>query len=64
MSMMTCLSAAFVLALVMWFYLIWEKKYRDKAARQAGASTEHQSDAEVNQMDKTDKELPQFRYVY
>lgn len=47
-------------------YLGWENRRRDQldASRDVNEALEHQIRAMVNLMDKTDKEIHQFRYVY
>lgn len=63
---MICLALGFGFALVMRYYLIWENHRRDKAmaSDDDAAIPDAERDYLVNLMDKTDKEITQFRYVY
>lgn len=46
-------------------YLIWENHRRDKTTSTAEVAEFNETqDTMINLMDKTDKEIPQFRYVY
>lgn len=48
-------------------YCIWENRKRDTAAAAVGDLAETGAPVPsppLNLMDKTDRELPQFRYVY
>lgn len=56
---MICLAISAILCIVLRFYLIWENKKRDDA----GDAIEGPSEG-INLSDKTDREIPQFRYIY
>jgi len=66
--MLVCFSFGFFMILVLRFYLIRENKRRDKTLVEGGRSDarlDDESHAEVNQLDKTDRELKDlFRYLY
>lgn len=66
LAMMICPSIGIVLALAFRVYLIWINRCRDKAAGGSGPvdTTDLQTGIALNLMDKTDLEMPQFRYVY
>lgn len=65
---MICLALGFVLALVVRLYLTWINRVRDRSIAVTAADGAYQGTDQagvmVNLMDKTDKEIPQFRYVY
>lgn len=60
--MMVCFGVGFASCFALRLYLIWENRRRD----QVGGAVESEADTGVmlNMMDKTDKEILQFRYVY
>ncbi|KAJ5990749.1 hypothetical protein N7499_011295 [Penicillium canescens] len=66
-GMLVCFACSAILSISLRFYCIWENRKRDAAAT---AAREHPEDsasmpsAYLNLTDKTDRELPQFRYVY
>lgn len=64
--MMICPSIGIVLALTFRAYLVWINRRRDRAAGGSGPvdTTDAQTGIALNLMDKTDMEMPQFRYVY
>lgn len=66
LGLIICLVVAFILCFVTRFYLMWENRSRDRAA--ANLETQDVEGTEdqimLNLMDKTDKEISQFRYVY
>ncbi|KND87788.1 putative transporter [Tolypocladium ophioglossoides CBS 100239] len=63
LSMLVCFGVGFVTCITLRLNLIWENRRRDQAG---GAALESETDTGVmlNMMDKTDREIPQFRYVY
>ncbi|OJJ56721.1 hypothetical protein ASPSYDRAFT_91969 [Aspergillus sydowii CBS 593.65] len=66
LAMMICPSIGIVLALSFRVYLVWVNRCRDKAAGGSGPAdtTDLPTGIALNLMDKTDMEMPQFRYVY
>ncbi len=65
-SMIVCFAVGAALILVLRFYLIRENQRRDRLGETA---VQHLNGLEVsetalNLLDKTDRELTQFRYVY
>ena len=56
---MVCFSAAVVLCILQRIYLVRENKKRDRSCEALDIPPET-----LNLMDKTDREIPQFRYVY
>lgn len=62
-AILVCFAAGVVTTLALRFYLIWLNRCRDKAQKHSEA-TEGLDAEEINNLDKTDKQLPQFRYVY
>lgn len=62
LSMMVCFGVGIVLCFVLRFHIILENRKRD---RNAGAEVEDEIAADISAaLDRTDKEIPQFRYVY
>lgn len=62
LSMMVCFGAGIVLCFVLRFHIIMENRKRD---RNAAAEVEDEIAADISAaLDRTDKEIPQFRYVY
>lgn len=61
---MICLGLGIVLTLVFRFYLSWINRTRDRTAAVEADVVVDSAGIMVNLMDKTDKELEQFRYVY
>ncbi|KAG5815079.1 hypothetical protein H9Q74_010630 [Fusarium xylarioides] len=59
LAVMICLAISAVLCIALRFYLIWENKKRDDAGDAIEGSLEG-----INLSDKTDREIPQFRYIY
>lgn len=66
LAMMICPSIGIVLSLSFRAYLVWVNRCRDKAAGGSRPvdTTDLQTGVALNLMDKTDMEMPQFRYVY
>ncbi|KAL2828775.1 major facilitator superfamily domain-containing protein [Aspergillus cavernicola] len=66
-GMLICFACSAVISIVLRFYIIWENKKRD-SIREAPGNAEFDgipvSSASLNLIDKTDRELRQFRYVY
>ncbi|KAJ3549022.1 hypothetical protein NM208_g722 [Fusarium decemcellulare] len=62
LAMMICFGVAFVTCFCLRLYLIWENRRRDRATSEPEDDAQDVLDAEL--LDKTDKELAQFRYVY
>jgi Na+(H+)/acetate symporter ActP len=63
LSMIICFGAALILSIVLRIYLIWENKRRDKKTGTIVDIADDQVGA-MNLSDATDKEMPNFRYVY
>lgn len=60
--MMVCFGVGIVLCIVLRVHLIYGNRRRD---RNDAGSTEIDIAGDINAaLDKTDKEIPQFRYVY
>ncbi|RBQ75464.1 hypothetical protein FVER14953_12991 [Fusarium verticillioides] len=59
LAVMICLAVSAVLCIALRFYLIWENKKRDDAGDAIEVPVEG-----INLSDKTDREIPQFRYIY
>lgn len=66
LALMICLALGFGMCWVIRFYLMWENSRRDRlvSAEQVAAFDEARHGMMVNLTDMTDKEIPQFRYVY
>lgn len=63
LSLIICLGVAFVASLLLRLHLVRENRRRD--AEQSDAMAVNSLDDEaLSAMDLTDKEMPQFRYVY
>lgn len=62
LAITVCFAVGFVACFVLRFYLIWENKRRDRAGGVLEADESNHTT--LNMMDKTDKEIPQFRYMY
>ncbi|OJJ07771.1 hypothetical protein ASPVEDRAFT_374466 [Aspergillus versicolor CBS 583.65] len=62
LAMMICFAVGFVIPLALRYYLIWENRRRDRLAPVEDGISAEDLDAAV--LDKTDKEILQFRYVY
>lgn len=64
-GMVVCFACSAVLIILLRSYCIWENKKRDNIPEE---SFEEDGDpvalASLNLMDKTDREIHQFRYVY
>ncbi|KAJ4147325.1 hypothetical protein LMH87_001857 [Akanthomyces muscarius] len=67
LSLIICLGVAFVASLLLRFYLVRENRRRDAEQLSApgdAVAVNSLDDEVLNAMDLTDKEMPQFRYVY
>ncbi|KAG5999785.1 hypothetical protein E4U21_006334, partial [Claviceps maximensis] len=66
LALMICLAIAFALCWVIRFYLMWENRRRDRhvSADDVAAFERATQGVMVNLTDMTDKQIPQFRYVY
>lgn len=67
LAIIICLSFCLVLVIIFRYCLIMENKQREKAALSTDKDTVvggAHGEYLVNLMDKTDRELPQFRYIY
>ncbi|KAE8376406.1 major facilitator superfamily domain-containing protein [Aspergillus bertholletiae] len=62
LAMLICFVISLVLSLSLRYYLIWENKRRDRLGHVDSGGSFESLDATI--LDKTDKELLQFRYVY
>ncbi|KHO01367.1 Major facilitator superfamily domain, general substrate transporter [Metarhizium album ARSEF 1941] len=65
-ALMVCLTVGFAMCWVIRFHLIWENGRRDAvvSAEEVAAFEEALQGVMVNLTDMTDKQIPQFRYVY
>ncbi|KAJ5220771.1 uncharacterized protein N7469_009658 [Penicillium citrinum] len=61
LAMLICFGVAFVIPIALRFYLIWENRRRDRLGLVDDNSFEN---LDATFLDKTDKELLHFRYVY
>lgn len=60
--MMVCFGVGIVLCFVLRIHLIMENRKRDRAG---AGEAEDEIAADISAaLDRTDKEIPQFRYVY
>lgn len=67
--MLVCFSAGTVFCLLLRLFLIQENKKKTRACEVAGTTVlvvggHEVSEAVLNLIDQTDRELDQFRYVY
>jgi hypothetical protein len=62
LAMLICFGVSLALALGLRYYLIWENRRRDRLGHVDTNDVLEELDAAV--LDKTDKQLLQFRYVY
>ena len=62
LAMLICFVISLVLSLCLRYYLIWENNRRDRLGHMDSGDSFEPLDATI--LDKTDKELLQFRYVY
>ncbi|KAE8168423.1 major facilitator superfamily domain-containing protein [Aspergillus tamarii] len=62
LAMLICFVISLVLSLCLRYYLIWENNRRDRLGHVDSGDSVENLDATI--LDKTDKELSQFRYVY
>ncbi|CAM1508829.1 Fc.00g025680.m01.CDS01 [Cosmosporella sp. VM-42] len=63
LAMMICYGIGVVACFVLRIYLVWENRRRDRIGNVLDANPPD-GHLSLNLMDKTDKEIPQFRYVY
>jgi hypothetical protein len=67
LAIMITYSIGVVACFALRFYLIWENRRRDRVGA-VFEMPEHEADdneiVTLNHLDKTDKEIPQFRYLY
>lgn len=63
LAMMICYGVALVTCFGLRFYLVWENRRRDRASNEE-INGDSQESLDFGSLDKTDKEMPQFRYVY
>lgn len=63
LAIMVCFGVGVASCLALRLFLIRENRIKDQVNGVLGASG-FDDDLMVNLMDKTDKEIPQFRYVY
>lgn len=61
--MLVCYGVGIVTCLVLRFYLIWENRRRDKESSPLETNGSPIG-IMLSEMDKTDKEIPQFRYIF
>lgn len=61
--MMICYGVALVTCFSLRFYLIWENRRRDRVSNEE-INSDSQGSLDFGSLDKTDKEMSQFRYVY
>lgn len=66
LGLIICLAFSAALSLILRYYLIWENKRRDAAMGDSDVMSQEDAEREfmLNLADKTDKQIPQFRYVY
>lgn len=62
LAMLICFGVSFVIPIGLRFYLVWENRRRDRMGQ--GTVTDSLDDMDAAFLDKTDKELSHFRYVY
>ncbi|KAL5000891.1 major facilitator superfamily domain-containing protein [Aspergillus recurvatus] len=62
LAMLICFGVSLALALGLRYYLVWENRRRDRLGHVNNHDSLEDLDAAV--LDKTDKQLLQFRYVY
>lgn len=60
--MLICFGVSFVIPIALRFYLVWENRRRDRIGQ--GTVGDSLEDMDAAFLDKTDKELSHFRYVY
>ncbi|KAH6988963.1 major facilitator superfamily domain-containing protein [Ilyonectria sp. MPI-CAGE-AT-0026] len=63
LAMMICYGVALVTCFSLRFYLIWENRRRDRVSNEE-INSDSQGSLDFGSLDKTDKEMSQFRYVY
>ena len=66
LALLCCLIIGFAMCWVIRYYLLWENRRRDRvvSAEEVAAFYEATHGVMVNLTDRTDKEIPEFRYVY
>lgn len=65
--MLVCFACSIITTIVLRYYLIWENAKRDAAIQLPGAIEVDGVEvpaSSLNLLDRTDRELHQFRYVY
>ncbi|KAL3472533.1 major facilitator superfamily domain-containing protein [Aspergillus californicus] len=62
LAMLICFGVCLLISVALRYYLIWENRRRDRLGYVDSGDSFEDLDAAV--LDKTDKELVQFRYVY
>jgi hypothetical protein len=60
--MLICYGISLVLSFALRYYLIWENRRRDRLG--LGVSEDGIEEFDAASLDKTDKEILRFRYVY
>ncbi|KAJ5764585.1 MFS allantoate transporter [Penicillium manginii] len=65
-ALMVCQAACFMLCLMFRFYLMWNNRIREQQNETTSAAdtSDMRTDTIMAMMDKTDKEIDHFRYVY
>jgi hypothetical protein len=65
-ALMVCQAACFMLCLMFRFYLMWNNRIREQQneTTSAAETSDMRTDTIMAMMDKTDKEIDHFRYVY
>ncbi|KAJ5151646.1 major facilitator superfamily transporter [Penicillium capsulatum] len=63
LSIMICFGVGLVSSFLFRLYLIWENRRRDRLTDPTAPSERFPGTC-INLLDKTDKEIPEFRYVY
>ncbi|KAH7012470.1 uncharacterized protein B0I36DRAFT_369630 [Microdochium trichocladiopsis] len=64
LAMMLCFGLGFAACVALRFYLPWQNRRRDRADGMHEIEANGAAHGSLNLMDKTDKEIPQFRYLY
>ncbi|KAL4808288.1 major facilitator superfamily domain-containing protein [Aspergillus unguis] len=64
LAMLICFGVSLVIALALRFYLTWENRRRDRLGHGYTDTDLPSEDLDAAVLDKTDKELLHFRYVY
>jgi hypothetical protein len=61
LAMLICYAVGILTCIGLRYYLIWENRRRDRVN---AVLNEPQNGEMLNLLDKTDKEIGQFRYIY